>query len=61
MTNYEIFLRTVDTLKSSQGFYSGIARDLREMSEEQTEKLKNDLNKIPQWKDSVDCILFLEG
>jgi len=61
MTNYEIFTKTVNDLKSSTGFYSRIARDLREMSKEQTEKLKNDLNKIPQWKDSVDCILFLEG
>ena len=61
MTNYEIFLRTVDTLKSSQGFYSRISRILSEMCNEQKEMLKKQLNSEPQWSDDVDCVLYLEG
>lgn len=61
MTNYEIFLRTVDTLKSSQGFYSHLNAELMEMTKEAKELFKNKLNSLSQWKDDVDCILWLEG
>lgn len=60
-TNYEIFIDTVNTLKSSQGFYSRIARDLADMTDEQKEQIKQELNDLPQWNDSVDCIMYLES
>jgi len=60
-TNYEIFIDTVNTLKSSQGFYSRIARDLADMTPQQKEHIKQELNKLPQWNDSVDCIMYLES
>lgn len=61
MTNFEIFIKTVNTLKSSQGFYSRLANDLTELSEEGRKQLETDLNNLPQWNDSVDCVLFLES
>lgn len=59
-TNYEIFIETVNSLKNSQGFYSRIARDLNKMSDEQREQVKAALNKLPQWNDTLDCVLYLE-
>lgn len=59
-TNYEIFIETVNGLKNSQGFYSRIARDLNEMSDEQREQVKAELNRLPQWNDILDCVLYLE-
>lgn len=59
-TNYEIFIETVNSLKNSQGFYSRIARDLDEMSDEQREQVETEFNKLPQWNDTLDCVLYLE-
>ncbi len=60
-TNYEIFLKTINSLKHSQGFYSRLARDVAELDDEQKEQLKNELNSKPQWNDTLDCVFFLEG
>lgn len=59
-TNYEIFIETVNSLKNSQGFYSRIARQLDEMSDEQREQVETEFNKLPQWNDTLDCVLYLE-
>lgn len=61
LTNYEMFLKTVNTLRYSQGFYSRLARDLEEMSDEDRENLKNEINSQPQFNNEVDVVLFLEG
>ena len=60
-TNYEIFIDTVNSLKYSQGFYSRIAAQLDEMSDEQKEQIKTEFNNLPQWNDAVDCVMYLEG
>ena len=59
-TNYEIFLDTVNGLKNSQGFYSRLAMQVAELTDEGRERLKAELNSKPQWNDAVDCVLFLE-
>lgn len=59
-TNYEILLDTVNSLKNSQGFYSRLARDLNAMTDEEKEQVKQEVNALPQWKDSLDCVLYLE-
>ena len=61
LTNYEMFLKTVNSLRYSQGFYSRLARDLEEMSDEDRENLKNEINSQPKFKNAVDVVLFLEG
>lgn len=60
LTNYEMFLKTVNSLRYSQGFYSRLAHDLEEMSEEDRENLKNEINSQPQFNNEVDVVLFLE-
>ena len=59
--NYTLFVETVNTLKSSQGFYSRLAADLAAMSEEDKEQLKEQLANQPKFNDSVDVVMFLEG
>ena len=61
LTNYEMFLKTVNSLRYSQGFYSRLACDLEEMSDEDRENLKNEINSQPKFKNAVDVVLFLEG
>ena len=58
--NFTLFLETVNTLKTSQGFYSRLAQNLANMDDEQKESLKNYLNNQPKFNDSVDVVLFLE-
>lgn len=60
-SNYEMFLDVVNDLKTSQGLYSRLAQQLDEMTPEEIENVKNGLNNMPQWKDSVDVVLFLES
>ena len=58
--NYTMLVSTVDTLKSSQGFYSRLAAELAEMSEEEKEQLKEQLANQPKFNDSLDVVMFLE-
>ena len=60
-TNFEIFIDTVNTLKTSQGFYSRISRQIREMDAPALEALKNELNALPKWAGTLDCVLYLEA
>ena len=60
ITNYEIFKNTIQSLSTSQGFYSRLYRDFLNWSDEERENAKKVLNDLPQWKDNVDCVLFLE-
>lgn len=59
--NYTMLVNTVDTLKSSQGFYSRLAAELAEMPEEDKEQLKEQLANQPKFNDSLDVVMFLEG
>lgn len=60
-TNFEMFLSTVKMLSGSQGFYSRLQKVINEWTDEQREQSKEYWNNRPQFKDSVDLILFLEG
>lgn len=60
ITNYEIFQDTIKTLSTSQGFYSRLYNDFLNWNDEERENAERVLNDLPQWKDSVDCVLFLE-
>ena len=53
-------MKTINSLKHSQGFYSRLAAQVDELNDEQKEQLKAELNGKPQWNDTLDCVLFLE-
>ena len=61
-SNYEMFIQTVNTLKSSQGYYSRLANTIADMNDAEKTRLKSTLNNLPQkFKDSVDVVMFLES
>lgn len=60
MSNYELFISTVENLKHSQGFYSRIANHIDNMSDNEKTELKEQLNKLPKFKDSLDVVMYLE-
>ena len=55
--NFEFFVNTIKTLALSQGFYGRILNHLAEMESEDLERLKADL---PQFKDALDVVFYLE-
>jgi hypothetical protein len=60
-TNFDWLIETVETFRYSQGFYSRIARDLNEMSEEEREQVKEEYNNLDEKFNSVlDVVYFLE-
>ena len=59
-TNFEIFVDTVNMLAGSQGFYSRLKMDMLDWTEEEKENTVDGLNSLPQWKDNLDCVLWLE-
>lgn len=59
-TNFEMFLDVVNDLKYSQGFYSRIANELENMDSYELECNEKYINSLPQFKDSLDVIMFLE-
>lgn len=61
MSNYDILLQTIETLRTSQGFYSRLARDIEQMDDDGREQLKQHVNGLRQWSGVVDCVLWLEG
>lgn len=61
MSNYELFISTVESLKHSQGFYSRIANHIDNMSDDEKSELKEQLNNLStQFKDSLDVVMYLE-
>ena len=56
--NFEFFVNTIRGLAHSQGFYGRILERLMEMDSEEIESLKADL---PQFKDSLDIVFYLES
>ena len=60
-TNYEIFVETIHSLRTSQGFYSRLSAQFDELTDEEKERVKQELNSKPQWNDTLDCVFFLEG
>jgi hypothetical protein len=53
---------TVEMLKGSQGFYSRLWNTISEMSDDELENAKEQLNNLDtKFKDSVDVVMFLES
>ena len=59
-TNFEMLLDVVNDLKYSQGFYSRLANTLENMDSYELECSEKYINSLPQFKDSLDVIMFLE-
>ena len=61
MTNYELYIKTINTLASSQGCYGRMKRDFEAMSDADKKRLEIDLNDFRPMKDVTEMVMFLEG
>ena len=55
--NYELFYNTIKSLSYSQGSYGRILRDIDALSEHDLNEL---ITQLPDFKDAVDVVLFIE-
>lgn len=55
--NYEYFYSVIKDLSKSQGFYGRLLRQLDNADDELIESFKNDL---PEFKDCLDVVFYIE-
>ena len=55
--NYELFYNTIKSLSYSQGSYGRILREIDNLKEEDKQNL---VDQLPDFKDAVDVVLFVE-
>ena len=55
--NYDLFYNTIKSLSYSQGSYGRLLREIDSLSEEDKQNL---INQLPDFKDTVDVVLFIE-
>lgn len=55
--NYEFFYNTIKSLSYSQGSYGRLLRAINNLDEDEIQDL---INQLPEFKDTVDVILFIE-
>ena len=55
--NYDLFYNTIKSLSYSQGSYGRILREINNLSEEDKQNL---VDQLPDFKDAVDVVLFIE-
>ena len=55
--NYELFYNTIKALSYSQGRYGRILKEIESLSEHNSNEL---IKQLPDFKDQVDVILFIE-
>ena len=60
MTNYELYIDTLKSLASSQGYYARALDEFNKMSDEEKERLEKELNQLHQMKDQAEMCMFLE-
>lgn len=57
--NYELFKNTIQSLSYSQGSYGRLLVDILEVEKDKQE-FQNLINRLPDFKDSLDVIMFIE-
>ena len=55
--NYELFYNTIKSLSYSQGSYGRMLREIDNLSEHDLNEL---ITQLPDFKDAVDVVLFIE-
>lgn len=59
--NTKLFIETIDTLASSQGFYSRMSRDIHEVIDNDPSIIAKLNESLPKFNDPVDVIMYIEG
>ena len=55
--NYKLFYNTIKSLSYSQGHYGRILREIDSLNEHDLNEL---ITQLPDFKDAVDVVLFIE-
>ena len=55
--NYELFYNTIKSLSYSQGSYGRILREIDNLNEHDLNEL---ITQLPDFKDTIDVVLFIE-
>ena len=55
--NYDLFYNTIKSLSYSQGSYGRLLRDIESLGEDDKQNL---VNELPDFKDKLDVVLFIE-
>ena len=55
--NYDLFYNTIKSLSYSQGSYGRLLRQLDNLEEDESQDL---IDQLPEFKDGLDVILFIE-
>ena len=58
--NTELFIKTIDNLASSQGFYSQLSRDIHNVINNDSSMIGRLNEKLPKFNDMLDVIMYLE-
>ena len=58
--NTELFIKTIDTLAGSQGFYSRLSQDIHDAINKDSSMIDKLNNGLPEFKDSLDVMMYLE-
>ena len=60
--NWDVFYETIETLASSQGFYSRLYSTIQSWDDNELKEKINIVNNLDvKFKEPVDVILYLEG
>lgn len=55
--NYDLFYNTIKPLSYSQGSYGRLLREINSLSEEDKQNL---VEQLPNFKDCIDVVLWIE-
>ena len=58
--NTELFIKSIDSLASSQGFYSRLSQQLHDAIDNDASIIGKLNSDLPKFNDSLDVVLYLE-
>ena len=58
--NTKLFIETIDSLASSQGFYSRLSKQLHDAIDSDANIIGKLNNDLPKFNDMLDVVMYLE-
>ena len=58
--NTELFINTIDSLASSQGFYSRLSQQIHDAIDNDASMIDKLNNELPKFNDMLDVVMYLE-
>ena len=58
--NTKLFINTIDSLATRQGFYSRLSQQIHEEISNDTEMINKLNNELPKFNDTLDVVFYLE-